>query len=278
MTGGSGEVPNVFWRATDQLKSVDKGESSKMSTSTSSSGSSSRFYSRRNARSSSRVPLTPINVHTAVRYPRADGAGRRETETTYYNPGDLLQDRGGVSFDESDEGGYEDGGDGQPFAFPALGSTRDRFTTPSRLQYHHDGSVETQRRHTDPVASGRGVERNVSVCAMLQQQQALLERLIESQEALKDKHSVFEAKLADIEQKCLSSCTPPSSQSSDDTSQKRKHSVTRELSVSVYNCIALYIWFIQHKNSVCMLLLFLLGHNDYMYTSPYVKFAHVFTE
>ena len=149
----------MFWRATDQLKSVDKGESSKMSTSTSSSGSSSRFYSRRNARSSSRVPLTPINVHTAVRYPRADGAG---TETTYYNPGDLLQDRGGVSLDESDEGGYEDGGDGQPFAFPALGSTRDRFTTPSRLQYHHDGSVETQRRHTDPVASGRGVERNVS--------------------------------------------------------------------------------------------------------------------
>ena len=103
---------------------------------------------------------------------------------------------------------------------------------------------------------------------MLQQQQALLERLIESQEALKDKHSVFEAKLADIEQKCLSSCTPPPSQSSDDTSQKRKHTVTRELSVSVYNCIALYIWFIQHKNSVRMLLLFLLGHNDYMYTSP----------
>ena len=68
---------------------------------------------------------------------------------------------------------------------------------------------------------------------MLQQQQALLERLVESQEALKDKHSAFEAKLAQIEQKCLSSCSPPSSQSSDDTSRKRKHTVTRELSVSV---------------------------------------------
>lgn len=211
-----------------------------MSLPSSSSGSSSGFYGRRSTttRSGSRVPLASINTntHTAVRYPRADGASRREKETTYYSPGDLLQDRQGVSLDpdQSDEDGYDDVGDDQPFAFPPLGSTSDRFTTPSRLQYHLDESTETQRRRTVPVASNRGAERNASICAMLQQQQALLERLIESHEAIKDKHSAFEAKLAEIEQKCLSSCTPPSSQSSDDTSKKRKHTVTRELSVSMY--------------------------------------------
>ena len=129
------------------------------------------FYGRRNTISGSCVPLTSINAHTAVRYPRADGASRPETETAYYSQGALLQDRDHVSLNESDEDGYEDGyddvADGQPFAFPSLGSTRDRFTTPSRLQYNPDESAETQRRHTDPVASSRGAERHVSICAML---------------------------------------------------------------------------------------------------------------
>lgn len=204
-----------------------------MSLSSSGSGSSSGFYGRRNTRSGRRLPLASINDHMAVRYPRADGAGR-ETETTHYSPGDLLQDRQGVSLGESDDGydGYDGVGDDQQLTFPPLGLTNDTFTTPSRLHYHRDESAETQRRHTEPVASNRA-ERNASICAMLQQQQALLQRLIECQEALKDKHSAFEAKLVEIEQKCLSSCTPLSSQSSDDTSRKRKHTITRELSVSV---------------------------------------------
>ena len=57
-----------------------------------------------------------------IRHPGADGARRRETETTYYSPGDLLRDKNSVSLDESDEEGYDDVGDGQLFAF---GSTRD---------------------------------------------------------------------------------------------------------------------------------------------------------
>ena len=81
--------------------------STKVKMSLSSSGSSSGFYGRRSTRSGSRVPLTSINAHTAVRYPRADGASRRETETAYY-PGALLQDRDGVSLNESDEDGYDD--------------------------------------------------------------------------------------------------------------------------------------------------------------------------
>jgi hypothetical protein len=170
---------------------------------------------------------------------------------SHYSPGDRLQDKDGVSLNDEYDDEYEEGEgmrrDKSPLRTP-LGSMlglNSSYATPSRLDFFEPTQSRLRHRQ-DSLGMDHGDrdDRGMNVRTMLQEQQAILQRILESQEALQDKHSRFEAKLAEIEQKCLSAGTPSSSPSSDDTSGcKRKRVVTRDLSVSSililgsYSCV-----------------------------------------
>ena len=190
--------------------------------------SMSNFYSRTSSGASRRTPLAPSNSRF-----RETGRFLRQQDSVLasYSPGERLQDKSGVDFDEEsweEENEENYGRRGQDYDSPYLSPQGSiphladaGFATPSRFDL--GPSLPPPRRHD------RGQSSDISLRAVLQEQHALLERILASQEALEDKHAQFEAKLAAIEQKCS---TPSSSPSTEDTGHKRKRVVTRELSVS----------------------------------------------
>ena len=73
---------------------------------------------------------------------------------------------------------------------------------------------------------------------MLQQQQSVLQKVLDSQKNLEERQNNMEAQLFDIQANISSQCS--SSDSGND--RKRKRTVTRALSVSVdFNCLHLAI-------------------------------------
>ena len=205
--------------------------------------SSRCFYGSKSSSSNHRTPLTLANtrIHETSRYLERD---------SHYNPGDRLQDKDGVSLSDEFDDEYEEDErtrrDKSPLHTP-LGSRmlglNSSYATPSRFDFFEPTQSRLRHRQ-DSLAMDHGGrdDRGMNFCTMLQEQQAMLQRILESQEALQDKHSRFEAKLAEIEQKCLSAATPTSSPSSDDTSgRKRKRVVTRDLSVSCILILGIFV-------------------------------------
>ena len=194
--------------------------------------SSRRFYGSKSSSSNRRAPLTVVNA-------RIQETSRYLERDSHYSPGDRLQDKDGVSLsdieDEFEEGeGMRRGK--SPLRTPtgSILGLNSSYATPSRFDLFEPTQSRLRHRQDSLVMDHGGRDGGgMNFCTMLQEQQAMLQRILESQEALQDKHSRFEAKLAEIEQKCLSAGTPSSSPSSDDTSgRKRKRVVTHDLSVS----------------------------------------------
>lgn len=162
---------------------------------------------------------------------------------THYSPGDRLQDKDGVSLSDIEDEIEEGEGtrrDKSPFRTPTnvigpmLGFNL-AYATPLRFGFLEPTQNRLRHRQDSLLMDHSGRDGwGMNFCTMFQEQQAMLQRILESQEALQDKHSQFGAKLAKIEQKCLSASTPSFSPSSDDTSgHKRKRVVTRDLSVGL---------------------------------------------
>ena len=201
--------------------------------------SSRRFYGSKSSTSTRRAPLTLVNARLQE---TSHYLAERNSRTSHlYSPGDRLQDKDGVSLALSDVEEEFDEGEGprREIRTPtnSMGSTLgfdSAYATPSRLDFLEPTQSRLHHRQDPFVISHGGRDGGgINFCSMLQEQQAMLQRILESQEALQDKHSQFEAKLAEIEQKCELAGTPSSSPSSDDSSnRKRKRTITRELSVS----------------------------------------------
>lgn len=78
---------------------------------------------------------------------------------------------------------------------------------------------------------------------LLQQQQAMLRTIITKQESMEASQTVFENKLAQLEDK-INVVTPPSSNDSSPSGKKRKRFVSRELSVSYDKLIKNALFFL----------------------------------
>ena len=92
--------------------------------------------------------------------------------------------------------------------------------------------MERETTPTDPLAPRCQLSlESGDVLSMLQQQQGLLQKVINNQKSLEEKHTKMEAMFANLEEQVRRDATPPSS-SSTSSDGKRKRVVTRELSVS----------------------------------------------
>lgn len=104
------------------------------------------------------------------------------------------------------------------------------------------GGVDTasSTQHSHGGISHGAIYADTDICAMLQQQQAMLAQILQKQDELYKKQSLFESKLEQVESKLPS----PLAASLDCSTGKRKRVVSRALSVSLYVII-----FLQNNHS-----------------------------